>query len=61
MNLRSLSHEQLKVIKKRTTRANRRFFFFKREANPIHDGVHLNDVHSEIVRRKTERLKMGKC
>jgi hypothetical protein len=60
MEIRKLSHDQLKDLKKELKRSNRKFLFFKRDANPHNGHISLAQVRDEIIRRKVEKLKLGK-
>lgn len=59
MNVRGLSHKQLREIRSRAVQANHMFLFFKRNINPLCGGTHLETITNEIARRRTENVKIG--
>lgn len=58
MDVRSLSNDQLKDLKKQINRASRKFFFFKRVTQTA-DGVSVDCINTELKRRKIQKLKLG--
>lgn len=58
MDVRSLSVDQLKGLRKQLLRSSRRFFFFTRMTATIED-VSLDCIKSELKRRKVQNLKLG--
>ncbi len=57
MDVRSLSVDQLKDLKKQLNKAGRKWFFF-REYTTTEGGVSIDAVKLELKRRKAECLKI---